>query len=204
MLFRSGSSGAGCSAELLRTDFVDIVDCSVAKPTAAMNTSTPTDGCDTSVTITFTDNSTGSPTSWVWDFNDGNYSTLQNPPAHTFTGVGTYNVILIATNSGGTDSALFTVNVYTTPAMPSAGTDAIYCEGDAVTDLTATGTSVEWFSDAALTTSIGTGSPFTPTVLPGTNTYYVTDTENGCQSLPDSVILTVNEAATATDRKSVV
>jgi len=170
-----GSTGPGCSSSLQRLDFVDIVDCSITTPVAAMNTSSPSTGCD-SLTITFTDNSTGSPTSWVWDFNDGNFSTAQNPPPHTFSGVGTYNVILIVSNNGGSDSALFTVTINSSPAIPSAGTDATYCEGDAISNLTATGTLIEWFSDPTLTNSLGTGSPFTPTVVTGINTFYVTDT----------------------------
>ncbi len=35
--------------------------------------------------VTFTDTSTGSPDRWLWDFDDGTYSTLQNP-VHTYTG----------------------------------------------------------------------------------------------------------------------
>ena len=49
--------------------------------------------------ITFNDISTGSPTSWTWDFGDGNSSTLQNP-THTYSSDGTYNVSL--TISDGT------------------------------------------------------------------------------------------------------
>ena len=42
--------------------------------------------------ILFTDNSTGSPTSWSWNFGDGTTSNLQNP-THTYT-AGTYTVSL--------------------------------------------------------------------------------------------------------------
>ncbi len=190
-------SGAGCVSTVQKLDYVDIVDCSVTPPSAAMITPSPTSGCD-SATVTFIDNSTNSPTSWVWDFNDGNFSILQNPPPHTYTSPGTYNVQLIVENIGGVDTAFYTINIYATPSMPTAGTNATYCEGDAVTDLTATGSNIEWFSDPGLSTSLGTGSPFTPTVSIGTNTYYVTQTTNGCQSLANTVVLTVNQAATAT------
>src|SRR4051812_47613958 len=36
------------------------------------------EGC-VPVKVQFTDNSTGSPTSWFWDFGDGHTSTQQNP-----------------------------------------------------------------------------------------------------------------------------
>ncbi|HIO73055.1 MAG TPA: PKD domain-containing protein, partial [Flavobacteriales bacterium] len=189
-------SGAGCVSEVQKLDYVDIIDCNTTPPTAAMITPSPTSGCD-SATVTFIDNSTNSPTSWVWDFNDGNFSIIQNPPPHTYTSPGTYNVQLIVENAGGVDTAFYTINIYTTPAMPTAGTNATYCEGDAIANLTASGSSIEWFSDPGLTTLLGTGSPFTPTVSVGTNTYYVTETTNGCQSPANSVVLTVNQAATA-------
>jgi Zn-dependent metalloprotease len=48
-------------------------------------------------TVTFTDNSVGA-TSWLWDFGDGNTSTLQNP-VHTYAANGTYIVTL--TINGG-------------------------------------------------------------------------------------------------------
>ena len=50
--------------------------------------------------ITFTDlssNSGGPVTSWVWNFGDGNTSTLQNP-SHTYTAPGTYNITLTASD----------------------------------------------------------------------------------------------------------
>ena len=51
----------------------------------------------------FTDMSTGSPTSWSWDFGDGTSSTVQNP-SHTYAQAGTYNVTLRATNVAGSSS----------------------------------------------------------------------------------------------------
>jgi len=53
------------------------------------------------LTVQFTDQSTGSPTSWKWDFGDGSSSTQQNP-SHTFTSAGDYTVAL--TVSDGTNS----------------------------------------------------------------------------------------------------
>lgn len=52
------------------------------------------------LTITFTDNSTNSPTSWKWDFGDGTSSTLQKP-RHTYSTKGTYSVTFTATNAAG-------------------------------------------------------------------------------------------------------
>ncbi|NJD19328.1 MAG: PKD domain-containing protein, partial [Gemmatimonadetes bacterium] len=55
------------------------------KPTAAFSASpaSPTAG----QTVTFTDQSTGSPTSWSWSFGDGGTSTTQSP-THAFGAAG--------------------------------------------------------------------------------------------------------------------
>ena len=54
------------------------------------------------LTVVFTDQSTGSPTSWSWAFGDGGTSTLQNP-SRTYTVAGSYTVMLTATNASGSD-----------------------------------------------------------------------------------------------------
>lgn len=68
----------------------------------------------------FTDLSTGTPTSWAWDFGDGNTGTAQNP-SHTYATSGTYSVCLIATNACGSDTSC--QNVTVTNCTPVTGTD---------------------------------------------------------------------------------
>ncbi|HNQ28784.1 MAG TPA: PKD domain-containing protein [Methanolinea sp.] len=53
--------------------------------------------------VNFTDLSTGTPTSWSWDFGDGNTSNDQNP-AHTYESAGIYTVNLTVSNGYGSDS----------------------------------------------------------------------------------------------------
>ncbi len=55
-------------------------------------------------TVTFTDLTTGAPTEWDWDFDDGGTSTLQNP-VHTYASNGTYHVCLTATNAFGDNTS---------------------------------------------------------------------------------------------------
>jgi len=68
-----------------------------------------------SFTASFTDTSTGGPTSWSWNFGDtasgaNNTSTMQNP-THTYTAAGTYTVVLRVSNSSGSSLATGTVTV---------------------------------------------------------------------------------------------
>jgi PKD repeat protein len=53
--------------------------------------------------VQFTDMSTGNPSSWVWNFGDGNTSTQQNP-VHIYLSPGSYNVSLAVANGAGADS----------------------------------------------------------------------------------------------------
>ncbi len=79
----------------------------------------PSSGCGP-LTVQFTDQSftsIGSITTWLWNFGDGNFSTLQNP-SHIFTITGSYNVILTVTSSNGciiTYTNPTPVNVYPLP-----------------------------------------------------------------------------------------
>jgi PKD repeat protein len=57
--------------------------------------------------VGFTDQSTGSPTSWSWDFGDGGTATTANP-SHTYSTAGTYDVSLTATNGSGSDTVVKT------------------------------------------------------------------------------------------------
>ncbi|HYC88539.1 MAG TPA: PKD domain-containing protein [Thermoanaerobaculia bacterium] len=53
--------------------------------------------------VTFTDTSTGDPTSWNWDFGDNSKSTERNP-VHLYSVGGTYTVTLQATGAGGSST----------------------------------------------------------------------------------------------------
>ena len=65
---------------------------------------TPDSGC-APLDVQFTDLSTNEPTSWLWDFGDGNTSTEQNP-SNTYTDAGMYDITLSATNAAGTNTLM--------------------------------------------------------------------------------------------------
>jgi len=62
----------------------------------------PMRGC-VPLDVQFTDESTGEPTSWSWNFGDGETSD-ESDPLHTYLSPGSYTVSLTATGSEGTDT----------------------------------------------------------------------------------------------------
>jgi PKD repeat protein len=64
--------------------------------------------------VRFSDESTGEPTTWMWDFGDGQTSDEENP-SHTYTTSGSKTVTLVASNASGSDSAVKVVRVGAPP-----------------------------------------------------------------------------------------
>ncbi|MDD4250475.1 MAG: PGF-pre-PGF domain-containing protein, partial [Methanosarcina sp.] len=95
----------------------DVSDDSMLKTITVIQPITPvasfTSDCTTGnapLTVQFNDTSTGSPTSWNWDFGDEGTSTEKNPP-HTYLSAGYYTVNLTVKNSNGTDSKTDVITV---------------------------------------------------------------------------------------------
>jgi len=76
------------------------------------------------LTVHFTDQSTGGPTSWNWDFGDGASDTLQNP-VHAYTQNGVYTVKLTISN-GSQFYALEKKN-FITVTINYTGCDTLHC-----------------------------------------------------------------------------
>ena len=112
------------------------------------------------LTVQFTDTSTESPNSWLWEFGDEGTSTEQNPE-HIYAISGTYTVKLTATNTTGTHIKTIEVNVYYTITFNSNG-------GSDVTDITqADGTDITRPEDPTKEGYTFTGwNPAVPTTMP--------------------------------------
>ena len=74
------------------------------QPPVADFSASPTSGF-APLTVSFTDLSTNSPSSWSWDFGDGTTSTEPNP-VHTYGNPGIYDVSLTVTNDFGSDTEI--------------------------------------------------------------------------------------------------
>ena len=66
------------------------------------------DTCDR--IIEFTDSSSNGPTSWFWNFGDGTFATTQTVQ-HQYSQPGMYNVMLVVTNSAGSNSITIPISV---------------------------------------------------------------------------------------------
>jgi gliding motility-associated-like protein len=109
-------------------------------------------------------------------------------------GITTYYATETVANCESTGTPV-TITINLVPSAPTAGTDATYCDGDAIADMTATagfGGTLNWYDDAGLTNLVGTGSPVSPSGALGITTYYVTETLNGCTGPASTVTITVN------------
>jgi len=142
----------------------------------------------TSYDITY-DNGSGPTTITITTDAAGNY-TLSGLGAGAYTG---FSAMLAGCT--GTDASVITLTEPPMPAAPTAAQDATYCDGDPTTDLTATaafGGVLNWYSDAALTSFLGTGGTYTPSSAIGTALYYVNETAAGCVGSASLLTITID------------
>jgi PKD repeat protein len=111
-----GSSGFGFSHHV----FPVICSTFVIQPPVPNFTANKTSVC-VGQSVTFTDQSSGNPTSWSWSFGNGatpQVSTLQNPTV-TFNAPGTYSIKLTVANANGSRDTT-RVNYITVNPLPTA------------------------------------------------------------------------------------
>ncbi len=140
-----------------KKDYINVT--APVKPVAAFSAS-PISG-NILLKVTFTDKSTGSPTSWKWSFGDGKTSTSKNP-AYTYTKAGKYTVSLTVKNAAGTNTKTIKnyITVNAAPVKPVASFSASPTSGNAPLKVTFTDksanspTSWKWtFGDGKTSTS---------------------------------------------------
>ncbi|RTQ48163.1 PKD domain-containing protein [Hymenobacter gummosus] len=154
--------------------------------TLTSTTTAPTAGFTADQTTTcsgcvqFTDQSQSGPTSWLWDFGDGQTATTQNP-RHCYTTPGTFTVRLTATNSVGSNVATRTNYITYNNQVPRAASctpaTTAYCCGYGITQLqlgTLTNNSTDGvggYQDFTCTgrVSLIEGNRYTLSLLTGTN-----------------------------------
>ena len=120
-------------------------------------------------------------------------------------GISTITPIAPLTNTAGTTTYYFSesngncesnrtsvdVVVNALPSPPSTTDTIAYCQNQTATALTPSGASILWYTSA--TGGVGTiTAPVPSTTTTGVTTYYVSQTQNNCESNRDSIKVVVN------------
>lgn len=177
-----GTTGTGFESDIA-LDAIDIFDGNQA-PEADFSSSANI-ACPSSL-VTFTDQSTFSPTAWTWIFTPSTVTfqngTNANSPAPqvSFNATGSYDVLLIATNVFGSDSILKVGEVLVNAALsPPVSTDfesenscnagcGLTCTLGGIWQNVDDGSDqTNWFVNSGSTPSVGTGP--TQDMQPGTS-----------------------------------
>lgn len=165
---------SGCFKDLTATQPVKIA----ASPDISITRSL--DGC-APLTTTFGSHLANPDTTtiqWLWDFGNGQTSTLAIPPAQNFTNSGSYTVKLTALdNNGCTDTTSTVVNAFALPQV-NAGADTYVCLGIGK-NLQATGAASYSWSPATGLNCTDCATPFANPTQPITYTVTGTSAE-GC------------------------
>jgi PKD repeat protein len=174
-------------------DNINVTGTPVSSPPVASFTSTNPVICQ-GQTVSYTNTSTNSPTSYSWTFTGGTpSSSTQANPVVTYNTPGTYTVSMTATNGAGPNTVTMTnyVTVNPTPSAPtiSAAGPTTFCSGGSVVLNSTAGTSYLW--------SNGATTPSITVTTAGTFTCQVTNA-SGCQSTAsNSISVTVNPTPSA-------
>jgi large repetitive protein len=154
---------------------------------------TPITYCQGKPTVALT--ATGTNLLWYTASTGGSGNTTAPIPSSTNSGSTIYYVSQSVNNCEGPRAAI-TVNITALPTAPIIVTPVTYCQTEIATALTATGTSLLWYTTA----TGGTGSTTAPTpntINAGTIIYYVSQTVNGCEGPRAALSVVVNPTPAA-------
>ncbi|AKB27733.1 Chitin binding protein [Methanosarcina siciliae T4/M] len=106
----------------VKTDYITVSEPSTpAEPVAAFTADVIAGTAP--LTVNFTDQSSGTPTAWAWDFdNDGNVDSSEQNPSYTYNAAGNYTVNLTVENAVGMDFELKTDYIEVSEASGSTVT----------------------------------------------------------------------------------
>ena len=155
---------------------------------AAPAVTSPVIYCENSAAVALT--ATGSNLLWYNVATGGTGTSTAPTPVTTATGSTTYYVSETTNGCEGSRAAI-TVTVNTLPAEPTITSPLTYCQNVTAPVLTATGTGLRWYTVATGGT-VSLIAPVPATNTPGSKTYYVSQTSNGCEGPRAALLVTVN------------
>jgi len=138
-----------------------------AGPTANFSAN-PTSGVKP-LLVHFSDQSTGSITSWLWNFGDGGASAEQNP-THTYNSAGDFTVSLTVTGPGGTNTKTLPTYIHVSEPAPLTPTINAITNGSQTGSYTVAWSSVAGAGSYELREQVNSGS--WAAIYNGVNTSY--------------------------------
>jgi gliding motility-associated-like protein len=182
----SSSTGLYYSTQSIK----DVSITSVGVLTAPTVTS-PVSYCQYAASTALT--ASGSPLYWFPNSTDtAAADTLVSAPTPSTTDTGTtYYYVREGSGTCQSPADSIAVIVSAQPAAPVISGDTVYCTGSSPTPFTVTGSGIMWYTTA----TGGSGSATAPTVntsVPGTYTYYASQSTSGCESARDSIKVVVH------------
>jgi gliding motility-associated-like protein len=175
---------AGCESALAQ------IDVTVTSPPAAPAVISPVNLCLNTVATALT--ATGTNLLWYTVPTGGTGSSTAPIPSTLALGTTSYYVSEI---NNGCESVRAQIDVIINPlpAAPIVVTPISYCQGAVATALTATGTSLLWYTTLTGGTGVTTLTP--QTSIAGDTSYYVSQTAGGCESPRSEIIVIINPSA---------
>ena len=163
------------------------ISVNITATTAAPTVISPVTYCQNTTAAALT--ATGTALLWYTSASGGTGSSSAPVPATGTAGSVTYYVSQTQ-SCGESPRAAIVVNVNATPPLPSVSTPVNYCQNVTATALSATGSGLLWYNSQ--TGGTGNASAPTPsTSAVGSNTYYVSQTVNGCEGPRNNIIVNV-------------
>ncbi len=175
-------SGVNCSSTSISTIMVGAGACNA--DFYAMPDSSMTPGM-----LYFYDVSSGNPTSWYWDFGDGNGSTVQNP-VHTYAQMGQYVVTLVILGPNCTDTTSLLVEPFDTAACAAIFTYSSTPANDLIIAFqdASLGNPTSWFWDFGDGTTSTDQNPVHTYAQAGNYTVVLAVSGSNCSSTTTSMV----------------
>lgn len=165
----------------------------VTANTPAPTVTSPVNYCQNATASQLT--ATGTNLLWYTTATGGTGTATAPTPSTNAIGSTSYYVSQTQ-SCGESPRAVIVVNVSAVPAAPGVMSPLTYCQNVTAPALTATGTNLLWYTVA----TGGTGSATAPTpstATAGTTTWYVSQSNNGCESPRSSITVNINAAPSA-------